>query len=34
MARLAMGVQWGGAACVTAQPAAARRAQAVPPALV
>ena len=34
MARPAMGVQWGSEACATAQPAAGRREQAVPPALV
>ena len=34
MARLAMGVWWGGEACVAAQPAAGRREQAVPPTLV
>ena len=34
MARPAMGVWWGGEACAAAQPAAGRREQAVPPALV
>ena len=34
MARPAMGVRWGGEACVAAEPAAGRREQAVPPALV
>ena len=34
MARLAMGVWWGGEACAIAQPATGRREQAVPPALV
>ena len=34
MARPAMGVQWGGEACAAAQPAAGRREQVVPPALV
>ena len=34
MARPAMGVRWGGEACAAAQPAAGRRQQAVPPALV
>ena len=34
MARLAMGVRWGGEACAAAEPAAGRREQAVPPALV
>ena len=34
MARLVMGVQWGGEACAAAQPAAGRREQAVPLALV
>ena len=34
MARPAMGVRWGGEACAAAQPAAGRREQAVPPALV
>ena len=34
MARPAMGVRWGGEACAAAQPAAGRRGQAVPPALV
>ena len=34
MARPAMGVRWGGEACAAAEPAAGRREQAVPPALV
>ena len=34
MARTVMGVQWGGEACAAAEPAAGRREQAVPPALV
>ena len=34
MARPAMRVRWGGEACAAAQPAARRREQAVPPALV
>ena len=34
MARPAMRVRWGGEACAAAQPAAGRREQAVPPALV
>ena len=34
MARPAMGVRWGGEACAIAEPAAGRREQAVPPALV
>ena len=34
MARPAMGVWWGGETCVVAQPAAGRRDQAVPTALV
>ena len=34
MARPAMGVRWGGEACAAAGPAAGRREQAVPPALV
>ena len=34
MARTAMGVRWGGEACAAAEPAAERREQAVPPALV
>ena len=34
MARPAMGVRWGGEACAVAQPAAGRREQAVPSALV
>ena len=34
MARPALGLQWGGEACAIAQPAAGRREQAVPPALV
>ena len=34
MARPAMGVRWGSEACAAAQPAAGRREQAVPPALV
>ena len=33
MARVVMGVRWGGQACTAAQPAAGRREQAVPPAL-
>ena len=34
MARPAMGVRWGGEACAAVEPAAGRREQAVPPALV
>ena len=34
MARPAMGVRWGGESCAAAEPAAGRREQAVPPALV
>ena len=34
MVRPAMGVWWGGVACVAAEPAAGRREQVVPPALV
>ena len=34
MARPAMGVRWGGEACVAVEPAAGRREQAVPRALV
>ena len=34
MARLVMGVRWGGEACAAAQPAVGRRDQAVPPVLV
>ena len=34
MSRPAMGVRWGGEACVAADPAAGRREQAVPPTLV
>ena len=34
MARPAMGVRWGGEACAAAEPAAGRREQEVPPALV
>ena len=34
MARLAMGVRWGGEACAAAQLAAGMREQAVPPELV
>ena len=34
MARPAMGVRWGGEACAAAEPAAGRREQAVPAALV
>ena len=34
MARPAMGVRWGGEACAIAQPAAGRREQAVPPAVL
>ena len=34
MATPAMGVRWGGEACAAVEPAAGRREQAVPPALV
>ena len=34
MARPAMGVRWGGEACAAAEPAAGRREQEVPPALL